>query len=89
VRLEGLGKFKNSPGTHFYFRLGGHIFHQNISAMKTYGAVDVHLHVFLASALLDRPFYPQEETGLDNMERRKVLPLPPLPFSPVASRYTD
>jgi hypothetical protein len=68
--------------------------------MKTYGGVDVYIHVFLTSALIggewsasrtDR-FTPEERapvthwiggwvdprTGLDDVERRRILPLPGL-----------
>jgi hypothetical protein len=84
--------------------------------MKTYGGVDVWIHVFLTSALdggersSSHPGHitPGERAtgthwiegwvgpraGLNDVERRKILPLPglelrPAAVQPVASRYTD
>jgi hypothetical protein len=69
--------------------------------MKTYGGVDVQIHVFLTSALVggdwsaSRPGrfslgthwiggWVGPRTGLDNVERRNILPLPGLELQPVA-----
>jgi hypothetical protein len=70
--------------------------------MKTYGGVDVQIHVFLTSALVggerldSRPgrFTPGihwrgswvgPRTGLDDVERRKIFPLPGLELRPPKS----
>jgi hypothetical protein len=73
--------------------------------MKTYGGVDVQIHVFLTSALVEGEWSasrtcrttPEEtspgthwiggwvgpRTGLDDAERKKILPLPGLELRPL------
>jgi hypothetical protein len=65
--------------------------------MKTYRKVDVYIHVYLTSASRPGRFTPIERatsthciggylgprTGMDDVERRKILPLPGLEFRPL------
>jgi hypothetical protein len=69
-------------------------------AVKTYGGVDVQIHVFLTSALIGGewstsrpgPFTPGTHwvrgwvdlrTGLDDVEKKKISPLPGLELQPL------